>query len=244
MGRARAPGGGRRPTPTRLKKLNGNPGRRPLNEREPLLPAGMPACPPVLQGEAKAEWDRMSVQLLEHGLLASIDRAALTAYCLAWARLVDAEEKLRAHGVVVLSPNGFPMQSPYLAIANKALEQMTRMLVEFGMTPSSRARVKTEPGFVQTASYFDERGELDRGTIWTEIYGDGGTGEPDWSNPAHVQWAKESGWYPPGCHKPRRKRSVSKGRRRDAAGHEATTKPAPPTDSAAPPAPDSGGATS
>ncbi|MFP3569823.1 P27 family phage terminase small subunit [Paraburkholderia sp. SIMBA_030] len=32
-----------------------------------------------------------------------------------------------------------PIQSPYLAIANKAHEQMAHMLAEFGMTPSSRA---------------------------------------------------------------------------------------------------------
>jgi P27 family predicted phage terminase small subunit len=33
------------------------------------------------------------------------------------------------------------MQSPYLAILNKAIEQMRTFIVEFGMTPSSRARV-------------------------------------------------------------------------------------------------------
>lgn len=37
------------------------------------------------------------------------------------------------------------MQSPFLAIANKAFEQMRAMLVEFGMTPSSRSRVHARP---------------------------------------------------------------------------------------------------
>ena len=38
-----------------------------------------------------------------------------------------------------------PMQSPYLAIANKAMEQMRAMLTEFGMSPSSRTRVHVTP---------------------------------------------------------------------------------------------------
>jgi hypothetical protein len=36
--------------------------------------------------------------------------------------------------------------SSYLAIANKAFEQLSKMLTEFGMTPSSRSRVsKVQP---------------------------------------------------------------------------------------------------
>lgn len=42
---------------------------------------------------------------------------------------------------MVKAPSGFPVQSPFLAIANKALEQMTKLMIEFGMTPSSRTRV-------------------------------------------------------------------------------------------------------
>ena len=139
---ARGPGGGRRPKPTALKVLAGNPGNRPLNKAEPRPRAVLPKCPPVLQGEAKSEWRRMARKLYDLGLLSEIDGAALTTYCLTWARLVDAEGKLRQHGTVVISPNGFPVQSPYLNVATKATEQLVRILVEFGMTPSSRSRIQ------------------------------------------------------------------------------------------------------
>ena len=43
------------------------------------------------------------------------------------------------------SPNGFPVQSPYLAVANRALEQMRSFLNDFGMTPASRSRVSAMP---------------------------------------------------------------------------------------------------
>ena len=57
---------------------------------------------------------------------------------------VDAEDALKKHGVLVKSPNGSPMPNPYLAIANKAMEQMRALLAEFGMSPSSRTRVAVE----------------------------------------------------------------------------------------------------
>ncbi|MCE9635850.1 MAG: phage terminase small subunit P27 family [Planctomycetes bacterium] len=159
MGRARGPGGGRRPKPTALKVLAGNAGHRPLNKGEPRPRPLLPKCPPVLQGEAKAEWRRMGKKLHALGLLSEIDGAALTTYCLTWARLVDAEGKLRQHGAVVISPNGFPVQSPYLAVATKATEQLVRILVEFGMTPSSRSRIQlpTQPaaGTPDSASEYE-----------------------------------------------------------------------------------------
>jgi P27 family predicted phage terminase small subunit len=78
-------------------------------------------------------------------LVTKLDRAALAAYCQAWGRWVEAEEALRKHGVLVKSPSGFPMQSPYLAIANKALKEMRLLLQEFGLSPSSRSRVTAAP---------------------------------------------------------------------------------------------------
>ena len=38
---------GRRPKPTRLKLLTGNPGKRPLNDDEPQPQAAIPECPPA-----------------------------------------------------------------------------------------------------------------------------------------------------------------------------------------------------
>ena len=44
--------------------------------------------------------------------------------------------------MIILSPDKrFPMPSPYLPIANKAMEQMQRALLEFGMSPASRTKV-------------------------------------------------------------------------------------------------------
>ena len=136
---------GRRPEPTALKVLRGNPGKRPLNPREPRPKVAVPPCPAHLTGEARLEWRRASRLLAQMGLLSRMDKAALALYCQAWGRWVEAEEGLKKHGVMVKSPNGFPMQSPYLAVANEVMEQLRALLAEFGMTPSSRTRLSVDP---------------------------------------------------------------------------------------------------
>ena len=68
---------GRKPKPTLLKLREGNPGKRPINEHKPSPPDGMPACPDILDDEARAEWFRTTCVLKEMGLLSRADRAAL-----------------------------------------------------------------------------------------------------------------------------------------------------------------------
>lgn len=132
---------GARPLPTKLKLMHGTLRRGRSNAHEPALDVEIPRCPVHLSDEAKREWKRTSRELAACGLLTRIDRAALALYCESWGRWVEAEQALRTYGVMIKSPSGFPMQSPYLAIANKAMEQMRMLLVEFGMSPSSRTRV-------------------------------------------------------------------------------------------------------
>jgi len=42
---------GRKPKPTAVKKLEGNPGKRKLNTKEPVPAKGMPACSDWLMQE-------------------------------------------------------------------------------------------------------------------------------------------------------------------------------------------------
>jgi P27 family predicted phage terminase small subunit len=136
---------GRRPKPTALKALEGNPGKRPLNRSEPK-PSGIPKCPSHLDKEAKREWRRISAELIALGLLTSVDRAALAAYCAAYSRWVAAETNVQKHGTVIKSPkSGYPIQNPYLGVANRALDQIRQFAIEFGLTPASRSRLHVDP---------------------------------------------------------------------------------------------------
>jgi P27 family predicted phage terminase small subunit len=70
-----------------------------------------------------------------------LDRAALAAYCGAYALWAEATEAIQKYGAMIKSPSGFPIQSPYLAIANRQAEIMMRIASEFGFTPASRSRI-------------------------------------------------------------------------------------------------------
>lgn len=135
---------GRRPKPTALKELAGNPGKRAMNRSEPKF-SGLPTCPSHLDKQAKAEWKRISKELSAVGLLTSVDRAALAAYCQCWSRWVQAEKKIQETSLVVkAAKSGYPIQNPYVGIANTALDLMKKFLTEFGLTPASRSRLSVD----------------------------------------------------------------------------------------------------
>lgn len=137
-------GRGRKPKPTAIKKLEGNPGKRALNRKEPKTESVIPVCPNHLTGAARTEWVRITAELHKLKLISNIDRAALAAYCSAWADYVKAENKLKKEGEVLISEKGGAYQNPWLAIKKRSMEQIVKFGAEFGMTPSSRTKVKTE----------------------------------------------------------------------------------------------------
>lgn len=132
---------GRKPTPTHLKLLHGNPGKRKLNLHEPRPGPRAPTCPSHLCPSAKAEWKRLAAQLTILGVLTELDRGAMAAYCQAYGRWVEAERKLQETPLLLKMPSGYVQQNPWLTIANKQLELMHKYLSEFGLSPVSRSRV-------------------------------------------------------------------------------------------------------
>ena len=137
---------GPRPKPTQLKIVSGNPGKRAPNKNEPKPKAAGHRAPLGLSKLALKHWHTVAKQLSEARILTELDKPALILYCEAWARWREATDQVSDRGMLVKSPSGYPMQNPYLAIANKAFEQMQKMLVEFGMTPSSRSRIQVAEG--------------------------------------------------------------------------------------------------
>lgn len=143
---------GRKPKPTHLRLVTGNPGKRPLPKAEAAVVPALPSPPPHLSDEAKVEWGRVSEDLFKTGLLSGIDRAALAAYCQAYGRWVQAEKSIAimaardqlTGGLMIKTSNGNAIQNPLVGIANKAAADMVRYAAEFGMTPSARSRINTD----------------------------------------------------------------------------------------------------
>ena len=115
---------GRKPTPTAIKELEGNPGKRPLNDAEPKPERKAPPCPKWLEPEAKKEWRRLSKQLEQIGVLTEVDQAAFASYCQAYARWKEAEEFMTQHGTIVKTKSGYWQQVPQVSIAQTYLKIM------------------------------------------------------------------------------------------------------------------------
>jgi P27 family predicted phage terminase small subunit len=143
---------GRKPLPTQLKILNGNPGKRPLNMDEPDVEVAIPEPPACLDELALEEWNRIGSELMHLGVISNIDRCILAAYSMAWSRAFWAQQQLAEQQLVLTGKDGGVYQNPLLAIFNKAMEQAVKYAAELGMTPSSRSRIKVNPQDSRNAS--------------------------------------------------------------------------------------------
>ena len=141
---------GRKPKPAKLHLLHGN--KHKVKDNTPILDSQIPDMPDFLSEEAIEEWNIMAPELDAVGLLSTIDKAALSAYCQAYGRWRKVEKLLNQTGVVYkkkvknketgeMEDTGELLTNPLLWIANRAMEQMRQFSTEFGMTPSSRSRV-------------------------------------------------------------------------------------------------------
>lgn len=134
---------GRKPKPTAMKLAAGNPGKRRLNPHEPRPVTAIPDCPNHLSATAREEWERLATYLHELKIITALDRSAFAAYCQAYGRWVEAEEKLKETPPLLKTPSGYVQPSPWLSIANKNLELMHKYMSELGLSPTSRTRVST-----------------------------------------------------------------------------------------------------
>jgi len=152
-------GVGRRPKPTAIKRLEGNPGKRPLNKHEPQPGKLVNAdCPTVIANDkyARAEWERIAPVLVGMGVLTEADLTALAVYCRTCGEYWRAIEQMdREGGPLYVSPKtGYAMVSPLFSVAQRCADQMRRLMVEFGLTPAARVKLSVEPE--EPSDEFDE----------------------------------------------------------------------------------------
>lgn len=144
--------GGRNSKPSALKKLQGNPGKRKLNRREPKPRAGVPIMPLGLSELAQDEWNAIVPLLQEMGVLTSADSKALAAYCSCYAQWMLAEKEIAEYGITIktvhLDEDGEDIlfldykTNPAVRVRSDALRQMKSFLIEFGLTPASRTKLQ------------------------------------------------------------------------------------------------------
>ena len=150
---------GRKPKPTHLKVIAGNPGKRALNKREPKPRPGVPTRPAGLSARAVKAWDEVAPMLHEMGVLTSADGMALAQCCEAYADLQAARAALKKRKALtydsISSTGGKMVRSyPEAGLISDADRRFRAWLVEFGLTPSARSKVTTMAPEVDPADAF------------------------------------------------------------------------------------------
>lgn len=138
-----------KPKPPALKLVEGrgngrDSGGRPVVEA-PSFVRLPPEPPEILWGDALEEWQRVVPELQRLKLTKPIDAAALTAYCLAWQRLCQAQRVIDEEGLLAVNSQG-RTRHPAVAIVEAASKELRAWAAEFGLTPSAETRVSKPEG--------------------------------------------------------------------------------------------------
>lgn len=110
--------------------------------------SGAPEPPRPLTGEALAEWGRVTAHLSSTGAISKVDSAILYQYCRlhADAEMIQAKlDELESPFFDKFSMDGAgiePKVHPGFARVESMRAKIRMFLVEFGLTPASRGRVK------------------------------------------------------------------------------------------------------
>lgn len=171
------------PKPTALKEAQGNPGRRRLNDGEPVPPAVDVAPPSWLSPIGRAVWAQLAPTMTAMRVLTSADVWTFARYCEAFARYLELREFLAGkgpHGTVypVKNADGTTrclLEIPQAAEYRRLHEMLIKLEQEFGLTPSARSRINVE-GHSGPAASGDS--VEDEGAALLHLVGQGGVTGP------------------------------------------------------------------
>lgn len=126
-------------TPTALRKLAGNPSKRPMNEAEPDYSLAGTNAPDWLTGEGVKQWEKLAGAMAANDMLNVGNYDTLAAYCDLMGNYIE-QRKAGAE----------PCLKTFAAIR--------LMAMQFGFTPASNAGVtipKKKETDARNSAYFN-----------------------------------------------------------------------------------------
>ena len=145
---------GPKPKPAAVRKLDGNPGKRPILEPE-VVAHGEVSIPPHLHDDAQA-----CVELIKRSMPAAVysalDVFALSAFATAWAWHKHAAHAMcdPAFQPVTVDEKGVERPNAWFRILNGQSAELRAWGDRLGLTPAARANLKL-PGRESPRSKFD-----------------------------------------------------------------------------------------
>lgn len=143
-------GKGRKPTPSHLKVVRGTNRADRMNDAEPNPRRARPSAPEHMSARGREAWDYVVDILDRMGVLTEADALAVELLCEARADWLSARDAIEAAGGETYeSVNGVTGQRlvkahPAVAMRSDAARRLQSLLAEFGMSPSSRTKVRAE----------------------------------------------------------------------------------------------------
>lgn len=171
------------PKPTILKKAAGNPGRRRLNEDEPVPPAGDITPPPELVGRALEVWNYLAPICVTMKTLTIADVLTFASYCQVRARVLELQKLLwtkgasgATYGAKTGKGNVSHIQNlPQLYELNRLQEIAMRAEDRFGLNPSARSRIKVQPSQAATPA---DPAAVEKDAALQDFFAGGGPAKP------------------------------------------------------------------
>jgi len=143
---------GRKPKPTLLKVLQGNPGKRQVKKdlQQEILENKKSSIPKInyprwYPKKAAGYIESLKPHLIENGTIIEIDRAGLLALGLAWYRLFQCDKVLLEEGYTTEGYRGTVVKHPLTTVLRQAESQYLRWCQEFGLSPAARVRLPAKP---------------------------------------------------------------------------------------------------
>ena len=102
------------------------------------LPTSIPKCPNGMTPAARKHWRRLAHVLAQAGIINQIDGLSLRLLAESIDLYETASVKITANSLVIKTSNGNPIMNPFLAIRNRAWEQIVKLAGSFGLTPADR----------------------------------------------------------------------------------------------------------
>src|SRR2546425_521450 len=131
MGGKGSGGNGRKPTAQKLAE--GNPGKHPLNLREPKALPGEPEMPSGMSEQARAVWPEVVAMLKANDVLFKTDGLAIATLC----------SNLRLFWQADRAVQEFGMNPSVVRVRSDAEKKLRACWQLFGLDPSSRPGVQT-----------------------------------------------------------------------------------------------------
>jgi len=113
-----------------------------------VVAPGIPDAPEWLSDLAREAWQQIAPELAAARLLTPLDGAGLAVLCTLWGHIVSAERDVTARGLTLTTVTAAgkrrTVPNPSVAVLSGSAGLLRSFLVEFGLSPASRARLRVE----------------------------------------------------------------------------------------------------